>query len=54
MSLKLVSLFVTAVTKLLSLNPGLNDSLQYLKVPDWERGHACDLGLELDGQPVPV
>ena len=32
----------------------LNDSLQYLKVPDWERGHACDLGLQLDGQPIPV
>ena len=31
-----------------------SNSLQYLKVPDWERGHACDLGLQLDGQPIPV
>ena len=28
--------------------------LQYLKVPDRKRGHACNLGLQLDGQPVPM
>ena len=54
-----VNLFARVQIKHFALVPQLAPvhlewGVQYLKVPDRKRGHACNLGLQLDGQPVPM